>query len=262
MLKSQKKSLQLDLEAGFSLVEIIFALAILSIVILAAIVQSSRDQELSRKTHDKLNRSEIERAVRQNLDCNATTEALRIKLKDKFFCASTSINSTAPWFMTKKRVANGVIKDSFNDAVLDDAGSFAFGSNRIRISCSTEEASLIVQARPQNGREIKDWNYDKYLVIGEGVNRFACFDKDDRPKIERFMLDRGKVTDLNSPDENLNRTVYVQRDGGIACNEDETWGMTSCVPTGSVNIPNMKVNPIRNGCKSSSPITITCFKYE
>ncbi|MBC7533430.1 MAG: prepilin-type N-terminal cleavage/methylation domain-containing protein [Oligoflexus sp.] len=94
MLKPQKKSNPCDPEAGFSLVEIIFALAIFCVVILATFMQSSNDQELSTRTNDKLNRSEIERIVRQNLDCNDTTETA--KIHHEVDCQSTSESSQKP----------------------------------------------------------------------------------------------------------------------------------------------------------------------
>jgi hypothetical protein len=243
-------------QSGISILELVIAMGIFNILIVLMMRHSTESLRSTKQVDQRLDFSQIERTLLQNLNCNETFKVSIGKTQpDAASCSSTSYNAVPPWITVMKQPARGGPQKTFGGAI-DGDGSFEFGNLRVRISCSFFEASLIVQAVP-NAAGARPWNTKKSLVIGGAQKKYVCFEKEEIGRIATASGGNGAL----SPERGSPGSAFKILGNAIGCREDRKWGLSGCVPLGG-GIEGLKVMTKLNACASASGVRITCVKTE
>ncbi len=225
-MKNRSKE-EFNSETGTSLVEVTIAFGLLGLITLFIAQQTNLFAKAGRDVNIKVGIEEIQRSITENLDCNETFARSGINPVSQ--CSASSGNVSGPWLTPYIR--KGIDKNPMFSSPQESDGSRLFGNFQIRVTCSSSEASLIVQALPAAPSANRDWQKAR-VIVGSAAKKSLCFNS------------------------NLRKRVAYSGDGtpgafkGGGCNENGGWGLVGCYGGGDIAAS-------KNGCNGSNFI---CFR--
>lgn len=201
---------------------------------------------------------QLSRRISESIDCGLTLKNAGIGYSSKG-CSATSLNQDGAVFFNPYKSTRWGSKPLFEGPQASD-GSFVFGVHKVRISCSADEGTFIVQAVSKNGVDQggKEWRETlsngrpKALVIGAAINKKLCYNKNNAGQISRAYVSGGSC----SPFPGSPRAAFSSTGNkGVTCNQSQGWNLVSCY-AGDKNI-----SAVPNGCAPRGGIgTIVCMK--
>ncbi|RZA25620.1 MAG: prepilin-type N-terminal cleavage/methylation domain-containing protein, partial [Proteobacteria bacterium] len=166
-------------ENGFSLVEVMVALIILSLIIFFI----GKHRESSVGSLNSLTfraaKEDISHIIVDNLDCSETLEISKISMASLTpgDCPSQSDKIGPPYMRLMRQGTSGPVDLLTRLPNSDKDGIYAYGNYLVRSGCSYSEQSIVIQIIPRSNSMNKiDWDSSQAVIFGGGkTNRALCF---------------------------------------------------------------------------------------
>ncbi|RYZ90198.1 MAG: prepilin-type N-terminal cleavage/methylation domain-containing protein [Proteobacteria bacterium] len=271
-------------ENAFSLVEVMVALIILSLIIYFI----GKHRESSVGSLDALSfrsaKEDISHIIVDNLDCSATLDISKISMASLTprDCPSHSDKIGPPYIRLMRQGTNGPVDLLTRMPNSDQDGIYAYGSYLVRSSCSYDEQSLVIQIIPRGVSLNKvTWDSSQAVIFGGGkTNRALCFSNPFYAETlpVTFSIRSGVVGQPSYAGKNRlknNVVAKLEKQGGYYegyCLEDEGWRLAGCFPNNAdkknylMLVGNRSGNPTcqfvdkTNSSALNAEVVVNCIK--
>ncbi|MBC7533854.1 MAG: prepilin-type N-terminal cleavage/methylation domain-containing protein [Oligoflexus sp.] len=239
-LKKNRESNQ-----GFSLIEVMIAMGILVVVVLATSTLYTYSLESAEKVGTDSEIDSLRVAFMRSINCNETLPDPSLKN-----CPTENDQPVEPFLTLQRRTIFG-LRDI---TTLKEKGTYKYKAGRfgrylVRTSCSWKDQSLVVEAvliNSKNPASKVDWlnnHSDKkknpILLFGKGAGFPLCFNREVIGSTGQYRVYRGdkqKIEFGQVYGPAVDRAVELKlgeandrgRGIGIACKMNEGWQMTGC----------------------------------
>ncbi len=220
-------------QRGFSLLEVIIAFGILGTISATIPTQLANAYRGARRVQQVSDMAQLRLAIAKGVNCEYTYARAGLDTKGGGNCGTSSFSQGSGFISLQKSTTTGAT-DLISSPQESD-GSRRFGDFYVRASCSSQENSLIVQAKPvyYKGHALTgkktEWNTPEALVFGKGVGLPLCYNASDIgiTAQQSVSSSRARIY-LHGP----NRAMTTGNNGpgtfGLRCRADEGWQLTGC----------------------------------